>query len=65
MPDSRPRLREVGDADLPQALEIYNHYVLTSTVTFDEQPLTLAAFQAKVSQIAELGFPFIVAEGAP
>lgn len=65
MPDETARLREVRDADLPQVLDIYNHYVATSTVTFDEQPLALAALQAKVSQIAELGFPFIVAEGAP
>jgi L-amino acid N-acyltransferase YncA len=57
-------LRGVQPDDFPQVLDIYNHYVATSTVTFDEQPLTLAALQAKVELIEERGLPFIVAEGA-
>ena len=56
--------RQVRDEDLQQVLAIYNHYVATSTVTFDEDPLTLAGLQAKAGQVADLGFPFIVAEGA-
>ena len=30
------RLRDATEQDLPHVREIYNHYVLNSTVTFDE-----------------------------
>ncbi|HEU4808253.1 MAG TPA: GNAT family N-acetyltransferase [Homoserinimonas sp.] len=63
-PMTTPILRDVRDEDLPRVLAIYNHYVATSTVTFDEEPLSLAAFRAKVDHIQERGFPFIVAEDA-
>lgn len=56
-------LRGVRSGDFPHVLDIYNHYVATSTVTFDEQPLTLAALRQKVERLEELGYPFIVAEG--
>ena len=65
MTGESPRLRELRDEDLPQALAIYNHYVATSTVTFDEHPLSLAAFQSKADQVLERGLPFIVATDAP
>jgi phosphinothricin acetyltransferase len=64
IPEASTHLREVRNADLPQALAIYNHYVATSTVTFDEHPLSLAAFQSKADLILERGLPFIVATDA-
>jgi L-amino acid N-acyltransferase YncA len=64
IPEQTPVIREVRDDDLPQVLAIYNHYVAASTVTFDEEPLTLADLNAKARQVAQLGFPFIVAEVA-
>ena len=54
-------LRDAVPADLPAIREIYNHYVLNSTVTFDETPMTLAALRKKFAKVAELGMPFIVA----
>ncbi|MHA6668867.1 N-acetyltransferase family protein [Homoserinimonas sp. A447] len=64
MTGESPRLRELRDEDLPQVLAIYNHYVATSTVTFDEHPLSPTAFQAKVDQVLERRLPFIVATDA-
>src|SRR5690242_18277500 len=55
-------LRDAVAADLPGVREIYNHYVANSTVTFDEDPMTLAEWRAKFAQLADLGMPFIVAE---
>jgi phosphinothricin acetyltransferase len=63
MPGASLRLREVRHDDLPRVLAIYNHYVATSTVTFDEDPMSLAAMEGKADRIRELGLPFIVAEG--
>ena len=54
-------IRDVTDVDLPDIREIYNHYVLNSTVTFDEVPMTLREIRAKFAQLGKLGLPFIVA----
>jgi phosphinothricin acetyltransferase len=56
------RLRDATEADLPHVREIYNHYVLNSTVTFDESPMTLAQLRRKFAKIREKKMPFIVAE---
>ncbi len=55
-------LREARIADLPHVLAIYNHYVANSTVTFDEQPLTLRDLRARFQHLAKLGMPYLVAE---
>ncbi|MBC7724818.1 MAG: N-acetyltransferase [Burkholderiaceae bacterium] len=54
-------IREVTAADLPDVREIYNHYVANSTVTFDEDPMTLRELRTKFEQLSTLGLPFIVA----
>jgi L-amino acid N-acyltransferase YncA len=55
-------VRQAVLEDIPHVREIYNHYVMNSTVTFDEVPMTLAAMRKKWSTVQALGFPFIVAE---
>ncbi len=55
------RVRPVTDADLPAIRDIYNHYVRTSTVTYDEVESTVADWDAKRRRIADAGIPFLVA----
>jgi phosphinothricin acetyltransferase len=55
-------LRDAAAPDLPYVREIYNYYVANSTVTFDEDPMTLAAWREKLDYLGKLGLPFIVAE---
>jgi L-amino acid N-acyltransferase YncA len=55
-------IRDAANADLPWIREIYNHYVLNSTVTFDETPMTLATLRKKFTHVVELGYPFLVAQ---
>ena len=38
-------IRRVEQPDLPALLEIYNHYVTTTPITFDVEPRTLAQRQ--------------------
>lgn len=52
----------VTHADAPALVEIYNHYVTTSTVTFDVDPWTVADMEHKIDAVAKLSMPFIVAE---
>jgi L-amino acid N-acyltransferase YncA len=54
----RPAVAE----DLPHIREIYNHYVMNSTVTFDEKPITLTELRRKFAKVTKLNMPFIVAE---
>jgi L-amino acid N-acyltransferase YncA len=55
-------IREATPVDLPWIREIYNLYVLNSTVTFDETPMALAALRKKYQHVVDLGFPFLVAQ---
>jgi L-amino acid N-acyltransferase YncA len=55
-------VREARPQDLPDVREIYNHYVANSTVTFDEDAMTLREWKGKYAYLQKLGMPFIVAE---
>ena len=54
-------IRDAVADDLPHIREIYNHYVMNSTVTFDETPMTIAGLRKKFASVQKLGFPYIVA----
>lgn len=54
-------IRDAVAADLPSVREIYNHYVLNTTVTFDEQPMTLATLRKRFARVTAAGMPFLVA----
>lgn len=57
-------LRDARAEDLPDVREIYNHYVANSTVTFDEDAMTLKEWKDKFAYLRKLGMPFIVAESS-
>jgi L-amino acid N-acyltransferase YncA len=55
-------VRRAESRDIPDMLEIYNHYVANSTVTFDEDALTLREMRQKFRYVVdELHFPWLVA----
>ena len=54
-------IRPIGARDIPACLTIYNYYIENTTITFEEEPLTLEAFSARVSRIQE-HYPYLVAE---
>ncbi len=55
-------IRDALETDIPDMLEIYNHYVANSTVTFDEDALTLKELRSKFRHMAKLHYPWLVAE---
>jgi phosphinothricin acetyltransferase len=61
-PEFSYTLRPAELRDLPNIREIYNIYVLNSSVTFGEEPLTIPALRKKFETITQRGYPFIVAE---
>ncbi len=52
---------DATEADLPDVLALYRHYVRNSVVTFDEKPPTLAQFRSKFRHLNKLGYPFRIA----
>lgn len=63
-PDFAWSIRPAVAADLPAVRDIYKHYVLNSTVTFDERPKTLGQWRRTLRETGELQLPFLVAESA-
>lgn len=55
-------IRPADATDAPSVREIYNHYVLNSSITFDERALTLVEVKKKLAVAAKLKLPFLVAE---
>jgi L-amino acid N-acyltransferase YncA len=55
-------IREATVGDLPHIREIYNHYVANSTVTFDEDAMSLADLRHKFQNVTGKKMPFLVAE---
>jgi L-amino acid N-acyltransferase YncA len=61
-----------GDADITiraaqsrdsQAIgDIYNHYVRTSIVTFEEEPVTVAEIARRIEEVQSASLPWLVAE---
>lgn len=52
---------DATEADVPDVLALYRHYVRNSVVTFDEKPPTLASFRSRFRHLQKLGYPFRVA----
>ncbi len=48
-------IRRAEQADMPALLDIYNHYILTTPITFDIEPRTLAERQAWLNQFSASG----------
>lgn len=47
--------------DAEQIAEIYNHYVLTSTITFEEEPVSASEMAQRISEIQATSLPWLVA----
>ena len=54
--------RPATAVDAPALVDIYNHYVETSTVTFDLDKWSSADMEHKIESVAKLSMPFIVVE---
>ncbi len=57
-------IRDATEADVPRILEIYNHEVLHSTCTADEQPISLETRVAWFRERQRLDLPVLVLESA-
>ncbi|MGL6159284.1 arsinothricin resistance N-acetyltransferase ArsN1 family B [Microbulbifer sp.] len=59
---SEINIRQVAKTDVPTICSIYNHYVLNSTVTFEESEVAVPEMEERTSEIEHSGLPWLVAE---
>lgn len=52
-------VRSATTEDAARICEIYNHYVLHSTVTFEEQPVSLDEMKQRIAEVLT-GLPWLV-----
>ena len=63
-PSSLPfQIRDATPADVAAVAAIYAHHVRTGFGTFDEEPPSPALMAERMSQVAELRLPYLVAVG--
>jgi phosphinothricin acetyltransferase len=57
-------VRPAQPEDATQLAEIYNHYIRTSTITFEEEPVSASEMVRRVGEIHTLKYPWLVATAA-
>ena len=53
-------LRPATTADAAALAAIYNHYVLNTIITFEEEPVTVAGMTGRIKEVAAAGLPWLV-----
>ena len=54
-------IRSIKPSDCKSVTDIYNYYIETTSITFEEVPITVSEMQNRVNGIREL-FPYLVYE---
>lgn len=54
-------IRPVEPRDIPALTDIYNHYIIHTTVSFETEPVTVAEMTRRVEQISAT-YPYLVHE---
>jgi L-amino acid N-acyltransferase YncA len=55
-------IRSATTADAAAIAAIYNHYVLNTIVTFEEEPVSAAEMARRITETLSAGFPWFVGE---
>src|SRR5215471_19095028 len=54
-------IRAAAVTDAAQICEIYNHYIATSTITFEETPVATSEMQIRIRDVQGIPLPWLVA----
>jgi phosphinothricin acetyltransferase len=57
-------IRPIQSHDIQAVADIYNHYIIHTTVSFEEQPVTAEELAGRIDKIRQAGFAWLVAEDA-
>jgi phosphinothricin acetyltransferase len=58
------QLRMAQASDAAAIVAIYNHYILTSTISFEEEPVSATQMQQRIADVQSKGLPWLVLEVA-
>ncbi len=56
------KIRYANATDAAAITAIYNHYILNTTITFEEQAVSVEEMQQRLQKVQALGLPYLVAE---
>lgn len=56
------KIRDAISTDAAQVADIYNHYVRTSVITFEETPVSNEEMAGRIAEVQALSFPWLIAE---
>jgi L-amino acid N-acyltransferase YncA len=56
-----PDIRPANASDAAQVADIYNHFILTSTITFEEEPVATQEMARRIADVQSSGLPWLVA----
>ncbi|MCW8195500.1 N-acetyltransferase [Proteobacteria bacterium 005FR1] len=56
------KLRPVKAADAEAMVAIYNHFIETTVITFEEQVITTGEMQRRIADVQKAGLPWLVVE---
>lgn len=57
-------LRPASPGDAAAIAAIYSHYILTTTISFEETPVDAAEISQRMAAVQSAGLPYLVAEDA-
>lgn len=57
-----PRIRSATSHDAARICAIYNHYVATTTVSFEEDAVSVTDMAQRIADVAAAGLPWLVLE---
>lgn len=55
-------IREAAVSDAAAVADIYNHYITKTTVTFEEEPVSVAEVARRIEDVRSVSLPWLVAE---
>ena len=55
-------IRQANEGDTESIAEIYNHYVLNTVITFEEETVSASDIEDRVCDVKSAGLPWLVAE---
>ena len=58
----QPTIRAAGEADAEAVAGIYNHYVTSTIITFEEEPVAAAEIARRMELATASSLPWLVAE---
>src|SRR4051812_46337315 len=59
---SQPAVRPATAQDARPLAEIYNHYILNTVVTFEEEPISPERMAERIQEVVDSNLPWLVAE---